>query len=74
MKRYSLTVVAEATGYGREALALYVRANGRNPAHGMDLSQVIEFLKAMRRKNGCRHDPAEVKELRDLLRAAGLEK
>lgn len=74
MKRYSLTVVAEATGYGREALALYARAHGWNANNGVDLSQVIDFLKAMRRKNGCRHDPAEVKELRDLLRAAGLEK
>ena len=71
MKRYSLTTVAAATGYGREALVLYVRANGRNPAHGMDLSQVIDFLKAMNRKGSGHYDPAATEELRKLIRDAG---
>lgn len=72
MKRYSLTAVAEATGYGREALALYGKAHGWNPARGIDLSQVMDFMKVMNRKGGGRVDPAEVEELRAVLHGAGI--
>ena len=72
MKRYSLTAVAEATGYGREALALYGKAHGWNPARGIDLSQVMDFMKVMNRKGGGRVDLAEVEELRAVLHGAGI--
>ena len=73
MKRYSYSAVAAATGYGREALALYGKAHGWNPARGIDLSQVVDFMKAMQRKSGHgRVDPAEVEDLRAVLLGAGL--
>ena len=73
MKRYSFSAVAAATGYGREALALYGQAHGWSAARGADLSQVVDFMKAMQRKSGSgKVDPAEVAELRAVLQGAGL--
>ena len=71
MKRYSLSTVSEATGYGRKALSLYAAERGWNKVRGFDLLQIVDFMKAMKNEVG-RSDEAEVEELRSVLRSSGL--
>ncbi len=71
MKKFSYSAVAEATGYGREAVVLYAESQGWNQNRGLDLSQIVDFMKAMKRKHG-KYDPAEVADLRAVLQGAGL--
>lgn len=68
LMKYSYAAVSAATGYGREAVALYAEAHGWE--RGLDLFQIVEFVKAMRKKGNA--DPAKVAELRAVLRGAGL--